>query len=96
MDLTLGLFWGEHWLNGVELKNGRRSTRSTNRIDHDVHLHAGWNPLFVKVQPYADTWDFYLAVPARAGWPSRPTGTRHRPCCSASRVRCSRENTRST
>ncbi len=67
MDLTLGLFWGDHWLNGAPLKNGRPSARSRHRIDHDVHLNAGWNPLFVRIPAYGDCWDFYLALPRAAG-----------------------------
>ncbi|MBI5722561.1 MAG: family 78 glycoside hydrolase catalytic domain [Planctomycetes bacterium] len=67
MDIALGLFWGEHWVNGVELTAKRPSANAVCRIDFDVHLKKGWNPFFVKCGAYGDTWDFYLAIPRRSG-----------------------------
>jgi hypothetical protein len=67
VDITLGLFWGEHWLNGKFLASGQPSRRSTCRIDRTVRLNAGWNRLFVECRVWDARWDFYLAVPRDAG-----------------------------
>ncbi|MBI5725943.1 MAG: alpha-L-rhamnosidase N-terminal domain-containing protein [Planctomycetes bacterium] len=67
MDVKLGLFWGEYWLNGVELTDKRQSEHAVCRIDYAAHLKQGWNTFFFKCGAYGDTWDFYMAVPREAG-----------------------------
>lgn len=62
-----GLFWGEHWLNGHLLVDGKTSTESSLRIDHKLKLSSGWNSFFGKIDPYFDVTDFYLGLPANMG-----------------------------
>lgn len=66
-DVTAGMFWGEHWLNGKFLDNPVQSGESTLRLDFKMHLNAGWNYFFGKVGAYHDEFTFYLALPRDSG-----------------------------
>jgi len=62
-----GLFWGEYWVNGEWLNDGRKSTEASLRVDHPLSLRKGWNSFFGAIHPYSDTVDFYLGLPSGMG-----------------------------
>ena len=55
--MTLGLFWGPHYLNGREIKPLKNPLLG-NREDYPVHLQAGWNFLYGEPQDWAVVLDF--------------------------------------
>ena len=66
-DITAGMFWGEHWLNGKFLDSHIQSKDSTLRLDFKIHLNAGWNYFFGKIGAYLDEFTFYMALPVDSG-----------------------------
>ena len=64
--VTLGAWWGRHWLNGRELAPVRRDDLPR-RQDFPAELNEGWNCLLVREAVRNGWWDFYLALPAQAG-----------------------------
>jgi hypothetical protein len=64
--VELGLFWGPHWLNGVQLEMQRDPLRG-NRENATARLGAGDNVLYGEPQALADVWGQYVAVPRAAG-----------------------------
>ena len=65
-ELTFGMFWGPHFLNGKRLVAEACAQRG-NREDYRVSLHAGWNLLYGEPQPLAGYWGVLIGVPAAAG-----------------------------
>ena len=66
--VRVGLFWGEHYLNGVgPLPKHRMRRDRPDRTDITLDLPKGWNALFVKNDVCWGTWDFYIALPHAAG-----------------------------
>jgi len=66
-EVTAGLFWGEHWLNGEELTDGLDSENKVMRINRPMRLKQGWNYFFGKVRVYFDIFDFYMSLPKNKG-----------------------------
>jgi len=64
--VTLGTWWGKHWLNGRALEPVPRDDLAR-RQDLPVDLNEGWNALAVREAVRNGWWAFYLAVPADAG-----------------------------
>ncbi|MFP4381338.1 MAG: alpha-L-rhamnosidase N-terminal domain-containing protein [Candidatus Sumerlaeia bacterium] len=65
--VNAGVFWGEFWLNGVELPRGLDCINYNMRITQPWPLKQGWNEIFGKVGAYQDIMDFYLALPLDRG-----------------------------
>ncbi len=67
-DVTTGLWWGEYWLNGKDVKPDFNQTDGRNNYSETtLHLKEGWNFFFVAYGVFQSLWDFYMAVPADAG-----------------------------
>lgn len=66
-SVTAGVFFGEHWLNGVEIPRGYDSVNMSLRRNERWKLQAGWNFFFGKVGAYYDVLDHYLALPKGKG-----------------------------
>ena len=65
-DITLGAWWGKHWLNGIELKGQPRGDLQM-RQDFPTHLKQGWNSLLVFEKLNYDYFDFTLGIPESSG-----------------------------
>ena len=66
-DVTLGLYWGPHYLDGVQLQPATRTPPGP-REDYPVHLRAGWNflygePEFYGVYVATMVRDVFIALP---------------------------------
>jgi hypothetical protein len=66
-DVPVGLFWGEHWLNGTLLTGGKASRDATLRVDYSMKLEEGWNFFVGKVDVYSEVIDFYMGLPKDCG-----------------------------
>jgi hypothetical protein len=66
-DVQVGVFWGEHWLNGDALPQGTPAVNKNMRYTQQWRLHTGWNYLFGKVGAYRDVVDQFFAVPRASG-----------------------------
>ncbi len=66
-DVTAGLFWGEHWLNGELLAEGTFPPDASMRTEVPMHLKKGWNSFFGKIDVYFEIIDFYLGLPVERG-----------------------------
>lgn len=65
-EVPVGLWWGEHFLNGEEVLRRDSATRF-NRQDAVLRLQEGWNTFFVKYGMFEMAWDFHMALPVAAG-----------------------------
>jgi len=65
--VPIGLWWGEHFLNGQEIQRGPSLEGLINRNDAQLCLKAGWNSFFAKFGLVGYCWDFAMAVPIAAG-----------------------------
>lgn len=63
--LSLGLFWGPHWLNGAELAMVT-DPQLGNRQNATVELRAGDNLLYGEPEALRESWAHYVALPAAA------------------------------
>jgi hypothetical protein len=54
-EVTLGLFWGPHFLNGEPMRSVK-NTALGNREDFPVRLRAGWNFLYGEPAMLAGVW----------------------------------------
>ncbi len=66
-NVTAGLFWGEHWLNGKPLPERVHSDNSSLRYNHRLPLEKGWNFVFGSVGVYLDEFSFYINLPSDCG-----------------------------
>lgn len=64
--VTLGMFWGPHYLNGVELPF-QDSKEKGNRRDYTAKLKKGWNVLYGEPEMLAPSWPVLVAYPSQAG-----------------------------
>ncbi|GMV83042.1 MAG: hypothetical protein AMXMBFR7_42260 [Planctomycetota bacterium] len=78
--VKLALFWGPHYLNGVEFK-GTYAALGGNRQEADVELAAGANFLYGEPEMLTEGWGFLLGWPHSSGLvastdanPSRTSG----------------------
>ncbi len=67
MDLEIGLYWGDYWINGERIAEERYASGARTRIMRPVHLNEGWNALFAQVGAWEATLDFIMRVPREAG-----------------------------
>ncbi len=67
MDIPVGVFWGENWLNGEQIPEGPADQVKSMRLNQIWHLNKGWNYLMGKVGIYFDIYNFYLSVPRDKG-----------------------------
>ncbi|MEM9258870.1 MAG: hypothetical protein AAGA62_04425, partial [Bacteroidota bacterium] len=65
--VTVGLWWGEHYLNGSKLTPRAEQHRESYRRDYDLDLRQGWNAFTVGYGIIWGSWDFYVGVPKSAG-----------------------------
>jgi len=65
--ITAGVFWGEHWVNGIEIPHGPDSESKSMRRNERWELIKGWNHYFGHVGVYYDILNEYLALPAGKG-----------------------------
>jgi alpha-L-rhamnosidase len=65
-SVTLGAFWGPHYLNGQPVQDVNNDTLG-NRKDLHVHLNAGWNFLFGEPEMLQTPWVIQIGLPAAAG-----------------------------
>ncbi|MGE5557624.1 MAG: family 78 glycoside hydrolase catalytic domain [Bacillota bacterium] len=65
--VTVGVFWGENWLNGRELPRGVECLHKSMRLNQRWELKAGWNYFFGKVILYFDVLHHYIALPRGKG-----------------------------
>lgn len=66
-EVSAGLFWGEHWLNGSLLTGGRADRDAALRVNYPLKLQKGWNYFFGKIDIYFESIDFYLGLPPDRG-----------------------------
>ena len=64
--VDLGMFWGPHFMNGVELK-AQRDPLCGNRENFRANLRRGANLLYGEPESLTDVWAQYVAVPRSAG-----------------------------
>ena len=64
--VELGLFWGDHYLNGELLERHADEVRGA-RENASAQLKQGWNLLYGEVAVLMDVWCFMLGVPKDAG-----------------------------
>ena len=65
--IPVGLWWGEHFVNGQEIQRGPSIEGLINRNDAHLTLKAGWNSFFAKFGLVGYCWDFAMAMPRAAG-----------------------------
>ena len=65
-EVPIGLFWGPHFLNGVELAC-TTDKRLGNRQDAVLALRAGWNLLYGEPETMADCWTLLFTLPEDRG-----------------------------
>jgi hypothetical protein len=66
-EVSVGVFWGENYLNGQPLPRGQDCLIHNQRITQRWPLSRGWNHLFGHVGAYQDIVEQYFAVPADSG-----------------------------
>jgi hypothetical protein len=67
-EVPVGLFWGEHFLNGGTQEIERRNDDAYFNRQHGLlRLKEGWNSLFVKHGMCEAAWEFHIGVPRSAG-----------------------------
>lgn len=65
--VTVGVRYGEHWLNGAPAPKPIESAAQPLRANQRWKLQQGWNRLFGRVKTYHDRFDQYFSVPRGAG-----------------------------
>ncbi len=66
-EVSLALFWGEHWINGQELVEPLHNYDIRQRQEYAVALKKGWNRFFGKAKVYFDEFSFYMGLPVGKG-----------------------------
>ncbi len=67
-EVELGLWWGEYYLNGEgPAKVSGDEPGNPVRQNRIFNLKQGWNFLFVSYVAIWGGWDYYMAVPRKAG-----------------------------
>ncbi len=69
-EVELGLFWGPHHLNGVELACSNDTLRG-NRQNATARLTRGWNLLYGEPQIMTESWTLLIGLPVAAGLSAR-------------------------
>ncbi|MEI6133165.1 MAG: alpha-L-rhamnosidase C-terminal domain-containing protein [Bacillota bacterium] len=60
-------FWGEYWLNGVELCDFGESKQKNMCIEYNLELKEGWNYFLGTVMAFQDVFQFYFGLPQGKG-----------------------------
>jgi hypothetical protein len=66
-EVEVGLFWGPHWCNGIELKMQKDRVRPDSRENTVLKLRAGENLLYGEPEQLKEVWGQYVGVPRAAG-----------------------------
>ncbi len=66
-SVTVGTYWGDHFLNGKRLDQQPQRPEQTLRNDAVFDLNEGWNFLFISYGMVQGIWEMHLAVPREAG-----------------------------
>ncbi len=66
-DVTAGIWWGDHFLNGEGPLSQEEDTTKVHRQSVELRLKAGWNFFSVKRQSHFGKWAFVMALPKEAG-----------------------------
>ena len=66
-DIVVGTFWGELWMNGVQIPDGILDKFKVMRINQVWSLNEGWNFLFGKVGAYSNYLNQLYAVQSNLG-----------------------------
>ena len=72
--VRVGLYWGEHFLNGQEIKKEAQRPEQFARNDAELDLREGWNAFFVHCGLVFAAWEFHVAVPKAAELEFSPDG----------------------
>lgn len=66
--INAGLWWGEYWLNGKDVKPDFNQPSDRNNLSYaKLDLKAGWNFFLITYGVFQSLWDFYMSVPSDAG-----------------------------
>lgn len=65
--LTVGVFLGDNWINGIKAPDGLLSTDRSLRLNQRWKLKKGWNYYFGCVDVYQDILSHYIALPVGKG-----------------------------
>ncbi|MEE9432305.1 MAG: trehalase family glycosidase [Melioribacteraceae bacterium] len=72
--VDVGLWWGEHFINGVgPLKGSPTVDGNYRRSNVSMNLKKGWNYFFIKYGIVWSHWDFNILLPKSAGVEISPT-----------------------
>ena len=66
-SVTVGTYWGDHFLNGKRLEQQPQRADQTLRNDAVFEMNEGWNFLFISYGMVQGIWEMHLAVPQEAG-----------------------------
>jgi hypothetical protein len=69
-DVSLGLFWGPHYINGVEIALSKDPLRG-NRQNGVASLRSGWNVLYGEVEALTESWGQLVGIPRDSGCTAR-------------------------
>ncbi len=62
----IGIFWGNHYLNGAPLEGCDDPLRG-NRLNAELDLNEGWNLLYGEVEQLKEIWGLLIGIPRDAG-----------------------------
>lgn len=65
-SVTIGTYWGDHFLNGQRLEQQPTEPGQILRNDAVFNLNEGWNFLFISYGMVQGIWEMHLAVPREA------------------------------
>ncbi len=74
-----GLWWGDYYLNGRELKEFTTDPGKFYRRNYELDLRKGWNYFFVRYGIVWASWEYYMALPKKAGLVLSPSGDKDSP-----------------
>jgi hypothetical protein len=66
-EVVVGIWWGEHYLNGRLLHKAPVEDGRLLREKAVMSLHKGWNTFFVSYRMTYGVWEFHLALPTGKG-----------------------------
>jgi hypothetical protein len=66
-EVRVGMWWGEHFLNGEPLKSNEPEDGLYRRLNYPMKLKKGWNYFFVKYGIVWAHWEFYMYLPKEKG-----------------------------
>ncbi|WP_299536031.1 trehalase family glycosidase [Ulvibacterium sp.] len=66
-NVSVGLWWGDHYLNGQLIRKDSIQDKESYRRQYTLNLKKGWNAYVVRYGIIWGSWDYYMAVPKSAG-----------------------------